>query len=379
MKHPSAGAMDTSLEQASGLRSEATLSAPDSAGGLTLVEVACPLCRSGRSANYLDCRDLQFGVPGEFRIGRCLDCRHVYMNPQPAPESLAACYPDGYVPHQLGPAGADPAGTGTSPAAEESPPAPARAGRGPWYLTAWPRRIPGLRRLYYWLTDTKSQYVPPQAGPTPRALEIGCATGDFLERLARNGWSVRGVELAMAPAEAARRRGFDVHTGTLESAGFDTASFDAVFAWMVIEHLPDPRATLEEIHRLVVPGGWFVFSVPNLGCWEPRVFGRYWLGFDVPRHLQYFTPRSLRRLLSASGFAVERIIHQPSPLYPLGSVGMWLRERFPHRRMGHRMLNWYFQNPPLWVTLLLAPLARLQALVRQSGRLTVIARAKPPA
>ena len=84
---------------------------------------------------------------------------------------------------------------------------------------------------------------------------MGCGSGRFLERLQESGWEVEGVEPANVPAQRCRDRGLNVHLGHFESLKLDDESFDAVFAWMVIEHLHDPAAALREIHRLLKPDG----------------------------------------------------------------------------------------------------------------------------
>jgi SAM-dependent methyltransferase len=171
----------------------------------------------------------------------------------------------------------------------------------------------------------------------------------------------------------------EVQVGTLAEAvnahtqAFTPGSFDAVFAWMVIEHLHDPIATLRLAHGLLKPGGWLLFSVPNFGCWERRVFGRFWYALQLPTHLQHFTSASLRRLLDTSGFELVELIHQRNLNNLVGSVGLWLRTKFPRWSLGERMIRWTDNPTAAWLCLL-TPLARCLAGVRQAGRLTIIAR-----
>lgn len=327
-------------------------------------EVPCPLCGSADESPLLSGRDNLYGVPGEFRLVRCRQCRHVYLNPRPTSATIGLCYPPAYGPHQC-----------DEEREDENKTAESDSG-SPWYLSSWVRRIPGLRSLYYWLADSKSEYIPQVDNSRKRALEIGCATGSFLMRLREEGWDATGVELAEAPAGEAARRGFDVHIGTLESAAFADASFDAVFAWQVVEHLPDPKQTLREIHRVLKPRGWFAFSVPNFACWERWVFGRCWHTLELPRHLHQFTPRTLRMMLSETGFDSVKIIHQRNVLNIILSLGIVLRRRFPDSTLGQRLID-FTDQPTMWWQLILAPLAKLLAVLRQGGRLTVIARSKP--
>jgi hypothetical protein len=141
----------------------------------------------------------------------------------------------------------------------------------------------------------------------------------------------------------------------------------------VIEHLIDPRATLTEMARVTRDGGWLAISLPNAGCWEPSVFGRHWYAWEPPRHLQFFTPRSIRRLVEDCGFRDVQIIHQRNVSNIVGSLGLALKSRCHNSRLARRMLEWP-DRPTTWWQLGLAPLAMMLAAIRQGGRLVVVAR-----
>jgi SAM-dependent methyltransferase len=149
---------------------------------------------------------------------------------------------------------------------------------------------------------------------------------------------------------------------------FPPDSLDAVFAWMVVEHLENPAAVLRKIAAALKPGGYFVFSVPNAGSWEFGVFRERWYGLDIPRHLWHFTPRTLRRLLDACGLSVQRVFHQ-KVLKNIGGSLEHVSGDFPLlaplTRGLARAISW-----PLVSFAIGAALAGF----RQGGRLTVVAR-----
>jgi len=328
--------------------------------------VSCPLCGSGDSSVRLRGGDMLYGLPGEFQLVRCTACGHHYVSPRPTPECIRHYYPASYGPHHPAESCAAPSQPGTA--------APA-ATTQPWYLSPLVRRIPGLRRLYYWLSESYAQIIPAVSSSPKRALELGCADGRFLERLAREGWEAEGIEPAEEPARRTQARGLTVHFGRLEPGAFPAGSFDAVFAWMVLEHVHEPLATLREIRRVMKDSGWLVFSVPNFACWERRLFGRYWYALQLPTHLHQFTPKTLNQMLRRAGFESVRVIHQRNILNLPGSIGLWLRDRFPRSRLGPALLR-FIDDPGLWGTLVMAPPAVLLAWLHQGGRLTVVARPK---
>ena len=283
------------------------------------------------------------------------------MNPQPTRESLAACYPSDYGCHiELA----------EQDVITSEPPPASRAVRA----MKW---VPGLRTLYRWLAEKQADVVPPVQGQG-RALEFGCGRGEFLRRLQCAGWSVVGVDLVEQSVQSGIARGFDVRHGTLAEQQFPAESFDAIAGWMVLEHTPDPCETIRECRRLLSRDGQLLLSVPNFAALERRVFGPYWCGLELPRHLQHFSPSSLRRLLESEGFQVVSLVHQRNAFNLVWSLGLWMRERTPFRRTGQRLIS-FVDNPSMRGELALAPLAKLLGVVRQSGRMTVVARKRSEA
>jgi SAM-dependent methyltransferase len=154
-----------------------------------------------------------------------------------------------------------------------------------------------------------------------RLLEIGCAAGWLLKHARERGWQVAGVEPSAAAADHARSLGLDVRTGTLHAAAFPDASFELAFMGDVLEHVPDCRATLEEVARVLVPGGHLFLRGPittnslGRGCAlaVSGMLGRDLVLREPPYHLWEFTPGPLRRLFRASGFEVVSLRQSKIP------------------------------------------------------------------
>jgi ubiquinone/menaquinone biosynthesis C-methylase UbiE len=139
-------------------------------------------------------------------------------------------------------------------------------------------------------------------------LDIGCATGEFLNGMRRYPtWETYGVEISPFASSVARERfGLEVFTGILEEAAYPDEFFDAITLWDVFEHLHDPTNTLREIYRILKPEGVLIIRVPNVNSWDASIFGQYWAGLDAPRHLFVFTPTTLSELLTKCGFKIKR-------------------------------------------------------------------------
>jgi SAM-dependent methyltransferase len=145
----------------------------------------------------------------------------------------------------------------------------------------------------------------------------------------------------------------------------------------VIEHVPDAKETLRRLHSLLKPGATLLFSIPNAGCWEPWFFGRNWYVWELPRHLHYFTPTSIRKLLQECGFTDITIIHQRNLSNVVGSVALSILARRPESRLGRWLLE-YPDRPTMATKLFLAPFAHILAWLHQGGRLTISARRGTP-
>jgi SAM-dependent methyltransferase len=263
-------------------------------------KTVCPLCHSPDYTRYATVNDRLMGIPGQFTLVRCTRCELHYLNPRPTMEELARYYPREYDP----------------------------------FTTQLPDELPFVRRLSVRYGLRKRCRVVQRHKRGGRLLEIGCANGLFLDAMRRvGGWHVQGVEVNESAARYARERlGLDVVTGELADAGFPHDHFDVVAMWDVLEHVHDPEETLRGIHLALKPDGVLVLRLPLLDSWDRRLFGRYWVGWDAPRHLVTFSLRTLRRLLRQTGFRMEQAssISGSYPAFAL-SVRFWAREHLPPR------------------------------------------------
>jgi ubiquinone/menaquinone biosynthesis C-methylase UbiE len=143
--------------------------------------------------------------------------------------------------------------------------------------------------------------------PGRRALELGCGTGVFLERVAPCGAEIVGLDLsadllAKARSRVAAAANVVLHRGNAESLPYADASFDAVYGSSVLHHLDLDRA-LQEVLRVLRPGGRCAFTEPNIV--NPQVALMFHLGltkkyFGVsPDEMAFSRLRALRSLRRA--------------------------------------------------------------------------------
>ena len=150
-------------------------------------------------------------------------------------------------------------------------------------------------------------------GPVPlRVLDFGCGSGPSSKVFAAAGHTVTGVDISESAIKRAREEvpGVSFHTVTTESSlPFPDAAFDACFSTEVIEHLFDVTGFLREAHRVLVPGGRLIMTTPYHGRAKNVLLAlfNFEKHFD-PRwgHIRFFTQRSMRMVLEAAGFTIER-------------------------------------------------------------------------
>ncbi|HYJ85712.1 MAG TPA: class I SAM-dependent methyltransferase [Pyrinomonadaceae bacterium] len=140
-----------------------------------------------------------------------------------------------------------------------------------------------------------------------RLLDIGFGAGTLLEAARRAGWEAQGVEVAGPAIEQARMNGFKVFQGILQDAHYPSDYFDVVTASEVLEHVPDPQPVLNEIARVLRPGGLIWMTTPHGRGLSARILGLKWSIVSPPEHLQLFSLSGGQEMLATAGLRPVRV------------------------------------------------------------------------
>ncbi len=157
-----------------------------------------------------------------------------------------------------------------------------------------------------------------------RVLDIGCGRGVLLAPLADMGFETHGFEVSPDAVRGADSRAEIRIAPRLVEARYPSDFFDEAILWHVLEHLADPRGTLEECRRVLRPGGRIVVAVPNFSSVQSRWSGPAWFHLDPPRHLYHFPADALWRLLERSDFTCASVHHFSLRQNPFG----WIQSAF---------------------------------------------------
>ncbi len=220
----------------------------------------CPFCGQFGSQEWLRAPDRFHGRQTKYTLARCPCCSLVWLSNPPNPSEMRLHYTDAY--HKL-----------IAAAGENSP------GR-------WRDRLQILREHK-------------QSGTM---LDVGCSSGGFLGCFRGDSWKLYGIEMSVDCARRAETRtGAHVFVGDIPDAPFPPESFDVITCFDVLEHLYKPQQVMARVGEWLKPGGIFYVQVPNVDSAEARVFGSYWHGLELPRHLFHYSPASLKFLAESAG------------------------------------------------------------------------------
>jgi 2-polyprenyl-3-methyl-5-hydroxy-6-metoxy-1,4-benzoquinol methylase len=138
-------------------------------------------------------------------------------------------------------------------------------------------------------------------------LDVGAGTGAFASTMQQWGWKVTALE----PDEAARNKAAELWSLELDDPSklfdLEAGRFDAITLWHVLEHVHTLHEYLEQLTKLLKPGGRLFIAVPNYTCYDAQMYKEFWAAYDVPRHLYHFSPAAMSLLLQKHGLHIKAI------------------------------------------------------------------------
>lgn len=224
----------------------------------------CPLCSSAARLDFT-----KFGK--EFH--RCTSCGLGFIHPPPHPEEIKKLYGQSYYDS--------------------------------WGINSEDSATERMKQATFHDKLTAIEKYMPTKG---RILDIGCATGFFLDASRQRGWEPYGVELSSYSSALAREKIGDdrIFTGQIEEARFADGFFDTVVMTDVIEHVTDVRSFIAEVARILRPGGVAAVTTPDPLALSCRLLGKNWPHYKL-EHLMYFTPDALALLMEPLGFKRQQL------------------------------------------------------------------------
>jgi 2-polyprenyl-3-methyl-5-hydroxy-6-metoxy-1,4-benzoquinol methylase len=235
--------------------------------------MSCPICNYQISLDTRRLYDDRYGYRGEFSLERCSQCGHQFISERFTSDQLIDLYSN-YYP------------------------------RSSFDIDAHkvPEEPGGLSS---WLNGDKSavMYWVPRS---VRVLDIGCGFGESLAYHKTRGCDVHGVEADLNIRRVANKFDYNIRVGLFDAANYEANTFDYVTMSQVIEHVTEPLVVLNGIATILKPGGCAILSTPNSSGWGARLFGKYWINWHTPYHLQFFTNQSMRLAAEQAGLVLDK-------------------------------------------------------------------------
>jgi SAM-dependent methyltransferase len=274
---------------------------------LELTRAICCLCEANDAETIGAGEDFEYRTSSdEFSAMRCRRCGLVYLNPRPSLSEFERIYPANYHAFEF---------------SEKE-----------FGFVFQVRRRLEAKRLLGWCED-----LPDDAF----VIDIGCGDGFHLELLrdfGKKSWALEGVDADGRAAATAEKKNLKIHRGTLEILDLPRESYDLALLIQTVEHVADPPELLRQICSLLRPGGRLVIVTDNTDSLDFKLFKkRHWGGYHFPRHWNLFNPATIRKLADKTGFEVEKLTTQVSPVNWVYSIRNsltdrkappWLVERF---------------------------------------------------
>lgn len=141
-----------------------------------------------------------------------------------------------------------------------------------------------------------------------KLLDIGCATGIFLDACRKNGYQVEGIE----PGEIVRQfatEKFNLNVYDVEYLkSYEPSTFDIITMWHVLEHVDDINERMSIINKILKVDGTALIALPNPSSYDAKYYKEHWAAYDVPRHLYHFSQNAFNTLAQKHSFKVIDIL-----------------------------------------------------------------------
>ncbi len=236
----------------------------------------CKICGAVAKPWIKDLFDDRHGYPGLFEIWRCPKCGFGQTLPQLSSKDIAKVYAKYYPRHNFD----------INTVKKED------------YVVKdrdklWRKGL--LTNCQYWVK------------PNSKVLDVGCGLGFSLLELLSLNCEPFGIDPDKNADKIAKKFKLHFHRGFIEDKPFGKEQFDYILGSQVLEHTNDPLSFLKTVKSRLKLGGQIILSFPNANSLSEKLFGKNWLHWHLPYHLNFFSKKSVEVLADRAGLKIVQI------------------------------------------------------------------------
>ena len=274
----------------------------------------CPVCSNKhQSKPFLMCKDRENIIPDIWTFDKCSSCDSLLLNPRPDTLSLSLAYVTYYTHEQENNSSHDNSLT-------------SKLVNGYLNRKYGFSRTPSLNLGFHFFKyirpfrqklDYFARHLPSTDNHEKlKVLDVGCGSGEFLERAREMGYLAFGCEPDPVSYHVCLKKELSVLNTTIFDNSYKPGSFDAITLSHVLEHVTEPVKLIVRVMELLKPGGTFWLALPNSNSIGLRVYKQNWWGLHPPFHLFLPEKNHLIQWLNEAGFEdVRQILRGPQTKY----------------------------------------------------------------
>jgi 2-polyprenyl-3-methyl-5-hydroxy-6-metoxy-1,4-benzoquinol methylase len=272
----------------------------------------CPHCHSKQLAIWCQSPERSLGLSKQvFTYSQCQSCQVIFLSERPIESEIYKFYPESYQPYQKS--------------------CYQQQKNNLSLINKLKLAINSVKNYldFLFLNNSvkKIKLIYQSSNVGDKLLDFGCGSDHFLNNARDLGWTTIGIDLSESVVKRIQNSG---HRGLIMSPTvweeIEDQSLKLVRMSHVLEHLYNPEEVLKKIYTKMANNSILHIDIPNAYGFSAKMFKAYWWGLECPRHLIFYSPQLLQKVLRNIGFNKFKVIYQSGSADLTRSLGYMLAE-----------------------------------------------------
>lgn len=277
-----------------------------------IFNMKCKICNNKTKIIYKKMYDDRHGFPGKYNVEQCFNCGFMQTTPQLSVAKLYKLYTNYY---------------------------PKRDSNIEDVLN-YSKNIPSQKVISSNGLSTACHYLTKKG---QKVLDVGCGTCQSLLEIKSLGGEAWGLDVDKNSQNVAKKLKLRFHLGTIHNCIFKKDFFNLITASQVIEHEPDPISFLKDCMNFLKDDGKIILSFPNTDSLGLKLWGKKWLHWHMPFHLNHFSKNSAILMIKNAGLKIESIRTITPNLWTI----LQIRSYLSYTKEGKRNEMWDGKEMPI--------------------------------